>query len=186
MKKRAFTLIFLIGFIIACAFTVSCRKKDPAVTDPDVTQQPTNIDEKEDPKATSYEVLNNPEVTKIGYYSVDSSGKIKRATSLVVDPSSITPELILSYFVDSLEDESIMLEIDDVSVENNICHISFNDSIYDVASMGKNVETAVLDAAAQSILDNIENVTGVSFYIKNKKYSTANYDFTLNSIYMGK
>ena len=186
MKKLAFTLIFMIGLSFACAFTTSCTRKDPSVTDPVVTLQPTGIDEKEDPKATSYEVLNNPEVTKIGYYSVDSYGKIKRATSLVVNQSSITPELILSFFIDSLEDESIELEIDDVSVEDNICHISFNDTIYDVAAMGKNDERAVLDAAAQSILDNIEDVTGVSFYINNKKYSTTNYDFTLNSIYMGK
>lgn len=184
MKKSASALICLIGFILICLFLASCTKKDPD-TDPAITQQPTNIDEKDDPKATSYEVLNNPQVTKIGYYSVDTSGKIKRATSLVNDSASVTPELILSYFVDSLEDESIVLEIDDVSVQDEICRISFNDSIYDVSSMGKIVETAVLDAAAQSILDNIDDVTGVSYYINNKQYSTNNYSFELNSIYMG-
>ncbi|MCR5324680.1 MAG: hypothetical protein K6E85_15595 [Lachnospiraceae bacterium] len=184
MKKLKLTLIFMIWLIFVCAFSMSCTSKEPPVVDPDITQQP--IDEKDDPKATSYEVLNNPEVTKIGYYSVDSTGKIKRATSLVVNSASITPELILSYFVDSLEDESIELSIDNVTVENNICKISFDDSIKDVASMGKNVETAVLDAAAQSILDNIDDVTGVSFCIKGEKYWTKNYTFTLNSIYMGK
>ncbi|MBP5331805.1 MAG: GerMN domain-containing protein, partial [Lachnospiraceae bacterium] len=100
--------------------------------------------------------------------------------------TAVTPKLILGYFLDSLEDESIALNITGVEVENDVCVIDFDDSIYDIASMGKKVENAVLDAAAQSILDNIDEVDGVGFSINGKAYETANNKFSLKAVYMGK
>ncbi|MBR4724902.1 MAG: GerMN domain-containing protein [Lachnospiraceae bacterium] len=176
MKKHAHISIFL-GMIVLCAFLVSCKsgKVDPP-----------GPDDKEDPKATSYVIPNSAGVSKVSYYSVSADGRISTASFLVDDSTAITPELILGYFTDALEDESIDIVIDDTSVVDGICRISFDDSIYDVAAMGKQVEQSVLDAAAQSILDNIEDVKGVSFYINGKEYSTKNYTLVLNSIYMGK
>ena len=184
MKKCLRGMILMIITVFFCAFSVACTSKKDPVADPSATLTP-GPDDKEDPHVTSY-MVDNSEVSKIGYYTVDSGGKIKSATSLITNTTKITPKLILGYFVDSLEDESIELSIKDVQITESLCVIDFDDSIYDIASMGKKIENAVLDAAAQSILDNIDEVEGVGFSINGKAYSTTNNKFALNSVYMGK
>ena len=175
--KRSAHISIIIVMIVLCALLSACSKK------PDV---PAGSDDKDEPKVTSYSIPNSSGVSKVSFYSVTSDGRILGASFLVDDSTSVTPDLILGYFTDALEDESINITINDTSIVDGICRISFDDSIYDVASMGKEVEQAVLDAAAQSILDNIDNVSGVSFYINDREYSTKNYTLDLKSVYMGK
>lgn len=184
MKKHLYRILFMIILAVFCAFSTACSEKKDPVPDPAVTASPTQ-DEKDDPHVTSY-VVDNSQVFRISYYTVDPSGKIKNAVSLITDTTKITPKLVLGFFIDSLEDESFNLKINDVTVTDNLCVIDFDDSIHDIASMGKKVEDAVLDAAAQSVLDNIEEVEGVGFSINGAAYSTDNNKFVLNSIYMGK
>jgi len=184
--KRIVKWALLCAFsVFICAVLISCKKEPWPDTDPDISAVPSGFDDPEGPSVSKYELPNNDtSVTKLGYYSVDSSGRIIRATSLVSESKEITPELIIGYVTDSLEDESIVLKVDSISIEGKTCVISFDDSIRTVASEGIKLETAVLDAISQSILDNIDSVDAMCFRINNEAYSTTNLKFSIDSVYM--
>ncbi len=168
------------------AFSASCDRSKPGNIQNGPTPTSDEPDDHEDPKVTEYDVPNNTGISKISYYTVTSGGKVRGASSLISESTQITPELVLSYFIDSLEDESIILELDEVKVDESVCIISFTRTINDIAALGKDFESAVLDAAAQSVLDNFDDIDGVSFRIEGEAYATANYSIKPDSIYMGK
>ena len=186
MKCHVRLIFFITMIIMVCSACVSCSsgKKDPVSPE---TASPTALEETEGSQSSKYELPDeNIPAVKIGYYTVNSKGVIVRATSLISGSTVITPDLILGFLVDSLEDESVALGFDSVGIENSLCIISFDDSIYDIADQGVVLETAVLDAISQSILDNLDSVDGICFRIKGQAYSTANYSFAFDSVYMGK
>ena len=182
MKKLFRTLTLILFIVLVVAFSASCNKDNPGSNH---NEPSPTAEEPDDPSVTGYDVPNATGISKISYYTVSSNGKVRGASSLISESTKITPELVLSYFIDSLEDESIILEIDSVEVDDSICYISFNETINDIASQGKEFETAILDAAAQSVLDNFDNIDGIGYRINGNAYSTANYTFKTDSVYMG-
>ena len=53
-------------------------------------------------------------------------------------------------------------------------------------NVSKEVETSILDAIAQSLLDNLTDYNKVIFRIMGDSYQTDNFSFDLNHIYMEK
>ena len=179
-------VLMTIIVVLSCAFCLSCTGKNKQ--DPDLNDgpEPTYIDDPKEPDITSIDVPNDDTpASRLGYYTVNSRGVLVRATSIISGKSKVTPQLITEYVLDSLEDESIILETESITVEDSDCIISFTDSIYDIAAEGLVLETAVLDAISQSILDNIESVAGIIFRINGEAYSTKNLSFKIDAVYMG-
>ena len=186
--KRPFcrAVLVAVAVVLSCAFCLSCSGEDPdpGIQDPEPS---SFVDDPKDPDVTSIEVPNDDTpASRFGYYTVDSHGNIVRATSIISGKSSVTPGLLVEYICDALEDESIILKTEDISVDGSRCIISFTDSIQEVSSQGRNFEEAVLDAISQSILDNISTVDGIVFRIKGQAYSTGNISMDKDAVYMGR
>ncbi len=183
--RRSFKLFMMIFLCLLLSMGVlSCtRKPDTDPVDPLQGQGPA-VPEKEPVITKVVPGKDNTEVVTLRYYTVRSDGQLERATSMVEGKTSITPEVVLDFLLDALEDESLVLNVDSVKISDSVCIISFDDSIYDIASEGERIENSVLDAIAQSILDNVADVTGVAYRIKGDRYETVNNSFTLDSVYM--
>lgn len=182
MKHILITLIVILSLIFVCGCTDRGNKDIDGPNGPDVTPVQDEID---DPVITS--VISNDEFSliTIEYYTViPDTATLKSSTALVRTDSDITPVLILDYLCDSLEDESVELSYNGADLSDGICTIDFDESIVRISEESAELEMAILDAAAQSILDNIEGCRGVRVILNGASYSTQNLKFSLNDIYM--
>ncbi len=147
----------------------------PPSTDPDnrVSESPTNT------------VISGENLSSIRIYTVDAdSESVVSKVVMVRANTEVTPSLILEYLADSFKDESLKISFDSVDFSNETCIVSFTDSIYSIASQSVGLEEAVLDATAQSILDNVDGCLAIVFRINNGAYETSNFTFDLNYVYM--
>ncbi|MCR5685435.1 MAG: hypothetical protein K6G81_08485 [Lachnospiraceae bacterium] len=176
------TVLLCIFLCMAVSSCTSKPKPDPGLQ---ITESPEPTGSDTEPELTkTVQNQDKTEVITLRYYVVNGNGQLERATSLVKGGTQITPELVLDFLLDSLEDESIVLKVDGIEIKDKVCVISFDDSIYSVAASGARMENAVLDAIAQSILDNVKDVLGVSYRIKGDQYITDNNSFSVDSVYM--
>lgn len=124
---------------------------------------------------------------EIFIYSIDADTVEKEAvTALVPSDSEITPKLIVDMVVDAMADESFMIGIDTVTTEGDKVIVSFKDDQPPVINVGSSAEGEILDAIAQSLLDNLKDYNKVVFRIMGEAYSTGHFLFDLNHIYMEK
>lgn len=141
------------------------------------------------PKVSGGPVLTLPvaETKEIFIYAIDSDTIEKQAvTALVPSDSEITPELIVDMVVDAMADESILIGIDSVITKDDTVIVSFKDNQPPVVNVGASAEGEILDAFAQSLLDNLTDYNKVVFQIMGKAYVTGHFEFDLNYVYMEK
>ena len=171
--------------LVLCCVLLSCKHKPPV--GPGIT--PTgeigpDISDEPDPTLVVTGTEGSAQI-QLRYYTVNvSNNTVRSAVSMVPENTKITPELIMSYVIFELEDESLDLAINSAKVESGICTVDFNDSVYAIASNGSALEYAILDASAQSILDNVAECKSVCFTINGQAYSTANISMDIDEIYM--
>ncbi|MCR5830399.1 MAG: hypothetical protein K6F93_08660 [Lachnospiraceae bacterium] len=124
-------------------------------------------------------------VYKVTYYTVDTKAlKLVQSVSAVKGGASLEPVKVLGLVSDSLRDSSIVIGFDDAYYdENGYCVIEFNDSIKDISLKDHNLETLILDACGQSILDNFES-KGVIVRIGKGAYVTDQYDLEMDYVYI--
>ncbi|MBQ3912604.1 MAG: hypothetical protein II694_06505 [Lachnospiraceae bacterium] len=180
LKKYVY-LILLIGFaVMLCA----CRKQDPDIGDPDPAESPT---------PTMHDTVTIAPVISGGrfnlvaklIYTVDAdTSRVVRSTVMVRDDTDITPALVIDFIVDSLKDESLNLSFDGIEYEDGVCVVDFDDSIYTIAGKSADLEDAILDCIAQSVLDNVDGCMSVIYRIHNEAYSTVNRHFAYDFVYM--
>ena len=184
--RRIFKLsAMLLLCVFLCAGISSCTHAKEPVPLVEPTQAVTSNEPDNEPEITkTIPGKDDTKVVTLRYYTVSGDGQLERATSMVQDTTAITPELVLDFLIDSLEDESLVLKVESVTIADSVCVISFDDTIYDIASEGERIEDAVLDAIAQSILDNVPEVSSVRYLINGGKYVTDNNSFTQDSAYM--
>ncbi len=184
MRKKMMTILFVLVLAMSCAF--GCSKKTPDKPSGDISDIPAPDD------GDSGDITNPPVITgdnfnliALQYYSVNgATATVKTATVMLLENTEITPSLILSTVIDSLEDESIVVSANDATMSDGKCIVDFTESIAAVANQNANLEDAILDAVAQSILDNVQGCKSVSYRINGGAYDTVNNSFGLDDIYM--
>ena len=118
-------------------------------------------------------------------YSVNASSEsVVNQTVMLDEKTEITPSLIIDYVTEALKDESIKLSFDGIEYSNGRCIVNFDDSILNIAKSSSNLENAVLDAIAQSVLDNVDGCMEIVYRIHGQRYSTANRTFDIDYVYM--
>lgn len=182
LYMRRFSFILLL---ILCSLLIfSCG---PASDDGPVVQPEGQSTTGDVPTQTVPELTDAPGgLVRLKYYTVSaSSHSIKNAVVLVGSKYEITPSRIIGLIVDSLEDQSVIVDIDSVSIIDGVCVIDFDTSIRSISEKDTQLENAILDACAQSILDNISDCTAVSYKIDGGAYTTDGHSFAEDQIYMG-
>lgn len=193
-KKPVLIVCFAVVFLLALflLYSLLADKEDGNIARPDDMHATGNEDAS--PVPTRLVVIDgNPgknndtktELITLRYYSVSSTNSANQTAEVMIEAEKeITPELIMEYLMDSLEDEEILLKVNKITLEDMICNIDFDSSINYIAEDSAVTEVHILDAFAMSILDNCENVKGVSFTINGQRYKTMNITFSEGEVYL--
>jgi len=183
--RLAVCIVAIILLVILCIFVLlSEKEKEEDLTGPGITENiPT-------PRIIVVPTTgnNNGDILKsVRYYVIKLSGlKLDTAETAIGSKVTVTPEMISEYVTDALEDEEINVAINDISVKDDICIIDFDDSIENIAKKDQKLEKLILDAYAMSIVDNCDDVEGVTFTISGKAYLTDSVRLDGGKVYLKK
>ena len=114
----------------------------------------------------------------------DISLEIEPAIALVPEETELTPELVVDLVVDSFADRSVIVGIADIIVEKDTVIVSFLSSQAPLVNVGSTLETTILDAIAQSIIENFPQYPKVIYRVEGKEYASGHYEFDLNEVYL--
>ncbi|MDF2951072.1 MAG: hypothetical protein K0S18_655 [Anaerocolumna sp.] len=118
------------------------------------------------------------------YTMNDVTLEVEAAVALVPENTEITPEVIVGLVSDSLADRSVFIGIDSITTENDAVIVSFLSDQPPVVQMGGSVETTILDAIAQSLVDNLDDYSKVIFRVEGGPYSSGHFAYGLNEVYL--
>jgi hypothetical protein len=122
--------------------------------------------------------------TELMIYTVNSeSGEIEAVTAIVPEDDKITPELIVDTVVESMADQSLMIGIESVTTENDTIIVSFYSDKPPLKEIGGGIEAAVLDAIAQSLIDNTE-YTKIIYRVEGKAYLSDHMELEIDEVYL--
>ncbi len=112
------------------------------------------------------------------------SGDIEAVTALVPADAEITPELIVDKVVESMIDRSIEVGIESVTMEGDAVIVSFYKGKAPLNEMGSGYEGAILDAIAQSLIDNLDKYKKVIYRAEGGAYVSGHNELGINEIYL--
>jgi len=117
-------------------------------------------------------------------YSVNvDTREVETKTALIPEGSEITPELIVTTVVDAMADNNIMVGIENVTTEDDTVIVSFYKDKAPLAEEGSSYETAILNAIAQSLIDNLDDYHKVVYRVEGKAYISGHVELGINEIY---
>jgi hypothetical protein len=196
-NKRLILILLLVSIFLLTGcdkfnFNIfNASKDEPGVT---VTIEPDNAVSKDGvtkdhPTDSAKSVQGDLTPTTIAdieltIYSISEQGELEPVTALVTEDSTIVPELIVEKVVESLADQSITIGIDSVTSEDDKVIVSFKKDQAPYTNMGSEYEANILNAFAQSLIDNITSVKQVIFRVEGKAYSGGSFEYKLNQSYM--
>lgn len=127
-----------------------------------------------------------PVATKeISIYTINEETKaVESAVALVPADSEITPELIIDQVTDSLADSLVEIGVDTVTTKKDAVIVSFKSDQPPLTNVGGGLEKSILDAVAQSLVDNLKDYPKVIFRVEGQAYSSKNYSFGLDQVYL--
>ncbi len=138
-----------------------------------------------DSKDTESEVIKPAATKEIYIYTINESTQdVESAVALVPENSEITPQLIINLVEDSLADRLITVGIDEVTTQKDEVIVSFKSGQPPLINVGSGLEKTILDAIAQSLVDNLEDYPKVVFRVQGKAYSSGHFSFGLNEVYL--
>ena len=121
----------------------------------------------------------------VRYYTVKlSTRNIESVEAAIGQGSEISPKQIAGYVTDALEDEEIDIEIKGIYLDEGICTLDFSQEIRKIAAKDSGLEKLILDAYAMSIVDNCQDIYGVSFKIEGESYSTGGISLKDGEVYL--
>ncbi len=113
-----------------------------------------------------------------------TTGNIETVTAAIPKSSELTPELVVDTVVESMADQSITIGIKDVTTKDDIIIVNFDKNNPPHKSLGSGYEGAVLNAFAQSLLDNLNDYRKIIFRIDDKAYEGGAYEFGIDEVYL--
>jgi hypothetical protein len=117
-------------------------------------------------------------------YTVNvNSGDIETRTALISKDSDITPELIVTTVIESMADQSLVVGIESVVSEGDTVIVSFKKNQEPFSDMGAGYESAILDAIAQSITDNLDDYNKVIYRVEGKAYVSGHIELEVDEVY---
>jgi len=136
---------------------------------------------KEDSKSSSPTPIQPNPTIDLQIYTVNgATAEIEPVTALIPQDASITAELIVNTVVESLADQSIIVQIDSVTTENDKVIVSFKKDKAPYSDMGSGYEAAILDAIAQSLIDNLKEYKKVIYRVENKPYVSGAFEYGID------
>ncbi len=121
----------------------------------------------------------------LSVYTVNAnSGDVEPVTAAIPKSSDLSPTLIVDTVVESLADQSIIIGIKDVTTKEDIVIVNFTKDNPPSKNLGSGYEGAILDAFAQSLLDNLSDYHKIIFRIDDKAYTSGAYEYGIDEVYL--
>lgn len=127
-----------------------------------------------------------PVATKeISIYTInqDTLG-VESAVALVPEDVEITPQLIIELVTDSMADKLVEVGIDEVTTKKDTVIVSFKADKPPVTNVGSGLEKTILDAIAQSLVDNLKDYPKIIFRIEGKAYESGHLAYGIDQVYL--
>lgn len=157
-----------------------------------------NNQEEENKEVTTNNAPKNTETTEVPsdikpkanvelpIYTLNSDSEIEAATAMITEDSKITPELIVNEVVESMADKSIVIGVESITTEKDAIIVSFNDNQPPLTDVGAGIETAILDAIAQSLIENLPDYNKVIYRVEGKAYTSGHIEMDVNEPYFSR
>lgn len=175
MRKKQIIIILLILAVSLASFIYFLREDDPVTNlhtpTPSVTEENTITP-----------TLNIPS-KELKIYSINENGEILPVTALI-SATEVTPWLIVDEVINSMEDASYYIKIDTITTDENTVIVSFSSETPPSTGVSEKVETVILDALAQSLLDNLDDYYYVIYQVNSGAYQSEFKSFPIDYIYL--
>ena len=146
----------------------------PAKTDEENSAATTPIPSDIKPKANKELLI----------YTINpDKGEVEAATAMISEDDKITPELIVSKVVEAMADKSIGIGIEKVTTKEDAIIVSFYSDKPPLTEVGAGIESAVLDAIAQSLIENLPDCNKVIYQVEGKAYKSGHIELGLEEAY---
>lgn len=176
--KKLFVLPGMILLLLA-AFA-GCRKKKPDSGE-ELTRQPGNVSV----SAAPYETITPIETTEIPIYTISADQKeLVAVTALVTKGQEVNEQIVAETVADALADSAFYVEVNQVFVQNGRVTVDFDSAAPPAAKVSRELEELILDAFAQSMIDNIADCNEVSFWTDGKPYKSSHITMEEDSVYL--
>lgn len=116
----------------------------------------------------------------------DDSLEAQAAVALIPEKDEITAELVVEAVVNNLEEHSLIVGIDAVTVDKDRVIVSFKQGTAPLATVGSGVEATILDCISQSLLDNLDSCKQVIFRAEGKSYESGHIVLGIDEAYAWK
>ncbi len=123
--------------------------------------------------------------TELMIYTINSEGEIKPATALIEQGTEITPQVIVDQVVESMADNSLTVGIQSVTTQDDAVIVNFYSDQPPLINVGAGIEASVLDAIAQSLIDNLDDYSKVIYRMDGKAYASDHIALKLDEVYLG-
>ncbi len=129
-----------------------------------VTGVPSDV-----PQQTKEPSLFPIEVTEITYYTLSEELETVEVTSVLTGSVDMTPRELAEYVAGTMGDVSVTVSISDVTVEDANLVVDFKEDSEPARYANARLESAILDALSQSLLDNFTDYSGIIFRVVGKQ-----------------
>jgi len=163
---------------------INNKTEDTQANSENITPSSEDILQSENatPTSTSIQPTSNIDLQ---VYTVDSDlGEIEPVTAAVPAGSEITPQLIVDTVVESLADQSINIVVKDVTTKDDIVIVNFDKDNTPYKNLGSDYEGAILDAIAQSLIDDLKDYKKVIFRVDGGAYVGGAFETGIDEYYL--
>lgn len=133
---------------------------------------------------------NNKEIEPVAtkevyiYTMNETTLNVESAVALVPFDTELTPEIIVDMVVDSFADRLVTVGIDSVTTKKDAVIVSFLKTEAPLYNAGGGLESTILDAIAQSLVDNLPDYPKVIFRAEGEAYESGHYEFNIDEVYL--
>lgn len=121
--------------------------------------------------------------TELLIYTVNIDSDLEPIIALVPADKEITPEVVLDAVVDAMADQSLLIGIESVTVEDDTVIVSFYSDKAPLYNTGSGFEAAILNAIAQSLTENLDNIHKVVYRVEGGPYSSGHIELDIDEVY---
>ncbi len=213
-SKKRFIIITIAICVIVLAgcknirFDIIGKDKDPIHKTTDSQEKNSTLDNKEEDKEVENQIKATEDIKTVDtdseikdetskviapaakielmIYSVNNNGDIETVIAAIPEEEAITPQLIVDTVTSSMADNSLIVGIDRVTTKDDTVIVSFYKDQPPVSNVGGGYETAILDAIAQSLTENLNDYSKIIYRVEGEAYVSGHIELDLDEVYFTK
>lgn len=171
------------ALFMAVCLLAACGKDEPDRME--LTPLPVTMIPKVTGSATPQVSNALSQVERITYYTLSDDLKSEEVTAVLPEGTKMTIDSLVRYVAGTMEESNVTVGIDSVTSDGSTVIISFMYDLAPICGIGADLEEEVLDAIAQSVLENFSDYTSVVYRVEGKAYQSENRSYDIDYVYLG-